>query len=219
MNTFGLLPGLPKDDGTCPGMTFGVGGCQSCVKGRKTWHCYAGRLAGFRPTTRQILAANTKALREARPSGKEGLLLQEFARFAGVESKAAKPFWGYRLHWSGDIFDEAYARALKAAMARFPEISFWNYTRSFFAVPILAGLENCRLYLSLDAINWKEGFETYYRYVGAGNISVSCMTKERPAAEVPWVPCPVDSGKMSQEQSCSKCKLCLRGNPVWFYLR
>ena len=219
-NTFGLLPGFPQDGGSCPGMTVGVGGCQSCHKGKTTRHCYAARCIALRHRVRTVLANNTRLLREARPSGQEGLLLQEFARFTGVESaQKVKPFWGSRLHWSGDIFSEGYAKSLRAAMARFPEIQFWGYTRSWFAVPILAGMENCRMYLSLDSVNWKEGREVYRRYKRAGNISVSCMAKEKPPSGEHWLACPVDSGKMDQAQACSRCRLCLRGKPVWFYLR
>jgi len=217
-NTFGLLPGLPRNGGTCPGMTEGPRGCQRCEGRKVTWHCYAARLARFRPVIYQQLQRNTELLTKARASGKEGLLLQEFARFAGVESQAKKPWRYYRLHWSGDIFNEEYAVALRAAMARFPEIAFWGYTRSFFAVPILAGLINCQLYLSLDEENWKEGSRVHARFRRAGNIGISAMLKNKPE-EGHFVPCPVDAGRMKQEQSCRRCRLCLTGKPVWFYMR
>ena len=219
LNTFGLLPDLPENGGTCPGMTLGPGGCAERVGGKRTWHCYAARLARFRPRVYTPLEKNTQLLKKARLSGKEGLLLNEFVRFAGIESKVADPFWFYRLHWSGDIFNQEYAKALRAAMARFPEIHFWGYTRSFFAVPILAGLENCWLYLSLDSVNWEEGLAVWKKYRAAGNISVSCMSKECPTTGAHWIPCPVDSGRMKQEQSCSRCRRCLKGKAIWFYMR
>jgi len=217
LNSFGLLPGLPCNGGTCPGMTTGSQGCCHEEQGKRTWHCYAARLAAFRPAIFQQLAHNTQLLQKARASGKEQYLLCEFVRFLAQEKRAAKPWRNYRLHWSGDIFNEEYAEALRSAMARFPEIFFWTYTRSFFAVPILAGLANLRLYLSLDEKNRDTGISVYNKWQRAGNISLSIMAKTHPPGK--FLPCPVDSGKMPQPLSCSRCRLCLVGKPVWFFMR
>jgi hypothetical protein len=216
LNTFGLLPGLLEEGGTCPGLTEGPQACRSCQGGKTTWHCYAARLARFRPAIHSTLRHNTELLVKAKPSGKEQLLCCEFIRFLEAEQRATKPWLYYRLHWAGDIFDEEYADALRSAISRFPEISFWGYTRSFWAAPVLAGLKNCMLYLSLDDTNREEGERVWSRNRRAGNIKLSIMAKERPTG---YIACPVDAGRMPQEQSCSRCRICLKGRPVWFYLR
>ena len=214
-NTFGLSPGLPEDGGTCPGATCGPGGCLE-KRGPIQRTCYAERLARFRSCVGAVLRRITELLERSSFSAKVQLFAQEFSRFLG-EKKGEK---NYRLHWSGDIPDREYARALGCAIARFPEIRFWGYTRSFFAVPLLAGLKNLRLYLSVDQVNRIEGLAVYRKYRKAGNVHLSFMSRERPTGfREKFLPCPVDTGKLEQLESCHKCRACFHGRTIWFKTR
>lgn len=216
-NTFGLMPGLPEDGGTCPGATGSCGGCQHVPEGRVTPICYVEKLLRIRKNVRKTLEYNTELFRESTYTEKVVLLLREFLRFYKQEKKKNKAdeYW-YRIHWSGDIPDEEYAHALREAIEHVPFINFWGYTRSFFSVPILAGLKNLRWYLSLDAVNKVEGLEVYNKFSHYGNLQISWMG-ETPLDGL--IPCPVDIGKMELENACQKCKLCLNGKPIWFNTR
>jgi hypothetical protein len=217
-NTFGLLPGLPEDGGTCPGATGGCAGCLSKPNGRKTSICYVDRLMRGRKAIGRVLKSNTELFSEAIYSEKVLLLLREFKRFYETETKRKScdsELW-YRIHWAGDIPDPEYAHALREAIEVFPFINFWGYTRSFFSVPMLAGLKNLRWYISLDDENRQEGLEVYNQFSDRGNIHLCWMRETCPDG---FRPCPVDSGRMELEYACQQCRLCLTGKPVWFKTR
>jgi hypothetical protein len=72
----------------------------------------------------------------------------------------------FRIHWSGDFFSEDYAQAWRNVILEHPEIKFVAFTRSFITdkcdvnvLPILAGLENLELFLSVDRDNAKYATE------------------------------------------------------------
>lgn len=213
-NTFGLLPGSPSNGGTCPGATYGCGGCQYVPEGRIVPVCYVEKILRVRKAVARSLEFNTELFKGVSYQKKVLLLGREFMRFYREESKRRRvtEYW-YRLHWSGDIPDPEYAHALREAIEMFPFINFWGYTRSFFSVPILAGLDNLRWYISLDDDNRQEGLEVYAKYQDRGNIHVCWMSDSCPDG---FCPCPVDVGRMELENACQKCKLCLTGKPVWF---
>lgn len=66
----------------------------------------------------------------------------------------------FRIHWDGDFYSLPYARAWRRVILAHPEITFWTYTRSFRppvnVVPLLHGLENLTLYLSVDDDNVRD---------------------------------------------------------------
>ena len=169
-NTFGLLPGkmLWKNQvmGTCPGATSGEGGCCHIKDGRKTPECYVFSTIGAYPGVYPVLRDNTKLLRDCQNNLQiTESLAEEFSRFRDNELKrkaAGKTYsLNYRLHWSGDIFDDTYAIALCDAVELFPDINFWCYTRNMAAVPTLNNISNLKLYISLDPQNFDEGMSTY----------------------------------------------------------
>jgi hypothetical protein len=213
-NTFGLLPGPAA---TCPGATTSEGGCAHVPAGRKLSVCYAARLVNARPNVRAVLEHNTKLLTQASGYEQQALLQYEFERFlqADIKKRPKEKERYYRLHWSGDIFSKEYANALASAMLAFPEISFWNYTRSFEWLQPLREVPNCVTYLSLDKCNSAEGTLTY-RGLGypEDNMSLCMMSPLEPRSN--YTACPQDSGKLELEGACHKCKLCLKGKPVWF---
>ena len=197
-NTFGLLPGntLWKNEimGTCPGATSGEGGCCHVKDGRKTPECYVFGTIGAYPGVYPVLRANTMTLRDDQVM-MYTKLTKEFSRFYEKEAtrKAqGKPYsYNYRLHWSGDIFNDDYAYALRSAILDFPSVNFWCYTRNMAAVPVLNNIPNLKLYISLDPQNFDEGMSTYTENKDAcPNLRLCYMSpvndfKERLAAYIP----------------------------------
>jgi hypothetical protein len=202
--------------------------------GKKTPTCYVFPLVRAWKGVRNALEYNTRLLKTADPKMKYTLLCLEFERFQNAENKRDHPNLFYRLHWSGDVFDMEYADALVKAMQAYPKITFWAYTRSFFAVPTLATVPNLKLYLSLDAINFKSGLNTFYLWKSKpnhGNVQLCYLTNQDdfnqrffteraqlraddPGAVWDTDPpklssCPVDSGKLPLEGGCAKCQKCL----------
>jgi hypothetical protein len=180
-NTFGLLPGL---QGSCPGATVGAGGCMQAEKGRKMPTCYVVNLMKAYPGVSAILQRNTDLIKRANQQEKTQLLTDEFERFRKLELKKPEPKLYYRLHWSGDVYDLEYARALRDAMTQFPDILFWGYTRCFFAAPVLLEAPNLKLYLSLDPVNARTGLRTYFNALAdrpgvADRIQIAYMARDR----------------------------------------
>lgn len=60
----------------------------------------------------------------------------------------------FRIHWDGDLFSAAYAKAWAQTVRAFPGMTFWLYTRSFAYVPEVVGLANLTVYLSMDGHNY-----------------------------------------------------------------
>jgi hypothetical protein len=218
-NTFGLLPGR---DGTCPGATLGAGGCCDIPVGRKLPVCYVFRNMSAYPGVRAVLAHNTALLRQATSEEQVKLLVAEFTRFQDAELKHATrnktpPWLYYRLHWSGDFFDQQYAESMVQAIQQFPDTRFWTYTRSLWAVPILTRARNLSTYISLDAVNLKAGLDCYYTWMRADrlakhhNIEVCYMGKDNDTGLL-LSECPVDSGKLALENGCANCTKCI-GRP------
>jgi hypothetical protein len=137
-----------------------------------------------------VLAYNTAIIKEAANtaapvSAMASILDAEFDRFKKDELRHAartnsKTHLNYRLHWSGDVFDVNYARALRAAMSNKPDIEFWTYTRSFFAVRELIKTPNLILYLSLDPVNVLAGLIVYEELGGPSNpnLQLCYMSRE-----------------------------------------
>ena len=215
-NTYGLMRGPIAEGGTCPGCTIGPGGCCERPGGRKTTTCYVDKLTRAYPGVKASLCYNRDLLNESGHEGKVLLLLKEFLRFS-KECLDNKAELNYRIHWSGDVFDLRYAKALREAITDCHFINFWAYTRFFDCVPLLAGIPNLQLYLSLDKVNFETGYPVYLKYMKA-NVHYCYMGDEKPDDDV-LTPCPVDIDKLPLEGACHKCRLCLTGHNVWFKTR
>ena len=235
-NTFGLYPG-PTGDGTCPYATLGEGGCSQIKPGRKLPTCYVFRTITAYKNVGPALLHNTNLLRTATHTEKVALLTSEFKRFHRIESEQADPKMFYRLHWSGDIFDQAYAEALSEAMCAFPDITFWNYTRSFSEGAWLAfHTPNLLQYFSLDVVNIEPGLCLYFTTRDTkgmqGQLLLSYMSpvndfaaryaelRSRHAIWPEGAPvltaCPTDEQKLPVADACSKCRKCLTSKHIWF---
>ena len=140
-SSFGLLAGA-----TCPGKTpF----CDSCY----------GTKSEQGQGVSELLRHNTLLLRNASEEHMYELLsdmMRKYRHDAQLWRLAPRELI-FRIHWDGDFFSEAYARAWARVIRENPEVIFWVYTRSFVpsanVAPILAGIPNLALYLSADVWN------------------------------------------------------------------
>jgi len=225
-NTFGLLPG---PQGSCPYATTGCGGCWAPLKpSHTTATCYVDKLMRARPNVKAVLQRNTDFMKAASEQEMVEALLAEFRRFSVAEAKAGETVTShYRLHWSGDIFSEAYARALSKAMSVYKEVEFWAYTRSWELIkPGVLDLENLTMFLSLDPQNADAGLAWLKKNnpkrkfkIGIslmGNIIQKSLQEHVDAEGLKVFACPVDGdGKMKLENACQTCRACLkRGNKL-----
>lgn len=141
-NAFGLPAGRAY---SCPGATSICDGV-----------CYAGKIEKQYSAVFARLNDNLELLRSQDIDGKRALLRIMLWQFlAQCERKNVEK--KFRIHWDGDFFDSEYAQAWADVIREFPEIQFWVYTRSFVpalnVVPIIAGIPNLAVYLSVDSEN------------------------------------------------------------------
>lgn len=132
--------GLPAID-TCPGST------EACRE-----VCYAQKTPY--PSMTALLQHNYALLSAASYDGMVALLEDLIAAYRVDHAKAERRSGRtldkiFRIHWSGDFFSETYADAWGAVIATNPDIAFWGYTRSDFALK-LDRLENCVMFASMD---------------------------------------------------------------------
>ena len=221
-NTFGMAPG---PQGSCPFATTGPGGCWE-DGGRKT--CYVWRLSQFRSRMRENLEHNHAVLRSCKGKKRIEILVREFRRFFyenGTDGKF------YRLHWSGDIFSPDYAEDLMKACSEVPEVTFWNFTRNFDPETIEAICrhkpENLVQYLSADAVNAGRAMEIFkdhpylfsMSYMGDSPEPFAKAWKEAGFDCWPIRQCPANFKHRGIEYMCKKCKMCLKGECVFFKTR
>lgn len=210
-NTFGLLPGL---ENTCPGATTGDGGCWHVQKGRRCPLCYAERLRRCYKNIHRVMAHNTRLMTRASQREMENYLTAEFDRFTAEEQIRGVQHLHYRLHWSGDIFSERYAKALANAINKHRNIKFWNYTRSFKWVKHFQGLPNLVLFLSLDEVNKEEGLRCFTANKKKLRLRLAYMGEKN---ALRLKPCPVDEGRLRFEYGCANCRGCWKAaRPVFF---
>lgn len=137
-NTFGLPSGKAY---SCPGAT------SVCEK-----VCYAGKLEKVYKGVKAVLINNWDLLKDANQATMEALLGEMINEFiSDCEKRQAEKL--FRIHWDGDFFSEAYTYAWRNTILANPNVSFWVYTRSDFAVPILENIPNLALYFSTDNDN------------------------------------------------------------------
>lgn len=200
-NTFGLNYGLPTNGGTCPGATVGKGGCCENKNGNKET-CYVAGLCKRYINVPKNLQNNTDLVLNKTEQELHPILRNTVLKFLLNGGHKAQYF---RLHWSGDFFNEAYAKAWVKVMREFPYVKFWAYTRSFEFIPILLEANNLALYLSIDPINKNEALILYEKYKDKKNLGLAYMGSD--AIEgIKFIPCPELSKKV---KNCGACKLCM----------
>lgn len=139
----------------------------------------------------------------------------------------------FRIHWDGDLFSETYTRAWARVITAYPSVQFWIYTRSFQWAPILSGIPNVAVYLSVDQYN----LERARPYLEADTRlhAAFCADTQADAAALAErlqrraVPCPENVGRIplvmhrsgrrsvpveigtDGQGACSACRLCVDG--------
>ena len=211
-NCMGLNFGLPEDGGTCPNATTGPGGCCD-MRGGKRQVCYVAKLVALRKNVRDALQYNTDQLVGKTLIEMTKVLEETITQFR--KCSKGKDLY-FRLHWSGDFFNETYAKAWSTIIKSNPDIKFWAYTRSFDCVEHLAGLANLTLFLSCDPVNYREALQVFEKFKEYTNIGLAWLGTETPK-DRRWVTCPETSGKLKNgnQGACSRCRLCIdRFDPV-----
>lgn len=199
--------GLPAVD-SCPGATDA---CKAV--------CYADRVPY--PSVDRLLRSNFEQLQAATTVTAKAELLADMMMEYRLEHKRWCPDldMDFRIHWSGDFFDVSYTRAWRRTIKANADITFWVYTRSEFAIPHLADLENLSLYLSVDVDN----ADSMLPLAAEWDLPIAWMGEDTADMHAPRTPtCPVDAKRMPLVSDagvggCTACGLCIRGErPVLF---
>lgn len=213
-NTFGLNYGLPSNGGTCPGATSGPGGCLHLKReGGVNATCYMANLVKAYPSFRRVLDKNTKLLQGKTQAEMVVTLTNTVNLFIKLSKNTDLYF---RISTSGDFFSEDYAKAWAEVISQFPQVQFWVYTRSLWAIPILVGCSNLALYISSDNVNFKAARQVFEAHKHHNNLGISYMgnTEALPKNDR-WVVCPQITGKVPNtpgQGACAKCCLCFTYN-------
>lgn len=211
-NTFGLRTGRLENGGTCPGSTKGEGGCL-CLRGAGgEATCYAAKLRRIYPNYGVVEDHNTDLLLACDREEMIDILRNTVIKFL---LNGGNKHQYFRLHMGGDFFNEEYTYAWRHIMNEWPTVRFWTYTRSMFAVPILADVKNLALYLSCDPDNKEEVLKVYEKYKGNDNIAVAWMGNEFPDNDISdrkYLACPEVTKKLKStktEGACARCRGCI----------
>jgi hypothetical protein len=201
-NTFGLPSGVQY---SCPGAT------SVCEK-----ICYAGKLEKVFKGVRQVLLTNWEQVKDADRETMITLLFEMISEFVeDCEKRGAEKL--FRIHWDGDFFNEDYTYAWRYVMLQFPDVQFWAYTRSAFAVPILIDVENLGFYFSTDSANRvlgihlkkKFGIKLAYLANTFAEGKEDFLTIQDKSA----IPCPENNRKIglisTEGSACVRCSQCV----------
>jgi hypothetical protein len=147
---------------------------------------------------------------------------------AVIKKKIAPEDDAFRIHWDGDFFTVAYARAWARVVRENPQTLYWVYTRSFRelvnVIPELYGIKNLALYLSVDKGNIDDALEIRksFKRIGMAFCAKDQYQAEQLAEyagvrkELTTV-CPENIGKIALavngHGACMECKLCLKKRP------
>lgn len=201
-NTFGLPSGKAF---SCPGAT------SVCEK-----ICYAGNLERVFKGVRAVLETNWNQLKDADTLTMVALLNEMISEFiAECEKRSAEKL--FRIHWDGDFFSEEYTRAWSMVIRMNPNVQFWAYTRSDFAVPILIDIDNLSLYFSADEANKDLAISLKKQYgVKLAYLAKDFTTGKSDFAELQdksAIPCPENNKKIglisTKGSACVLCSQCV----------
>lgn len=203
-NSFGLPAGV-----TCPGATKFCDGCYAKLSEQGE-----GVAGGVARNYRLLLEADGVA-------GMTDLLSNAVARFRVQARRIDPSLLMFRIHWDGDFFSLDYAEAWATVIRANPGVRFWCYTRSFTValnvVPVLDGLDNLALYLSIDRHNADRAREVLDQHPSV--LGAWCETDYQSARALAGdrapVVCPENDGRLLLMQdgvgACVRCLLCVDG--------
>jgi hypothetical protein len=202
-NTFGLPSGKAY---SCPGATSV---CETI--------CYAGKLEKVFKGVKATLLHNWELLKDADMPTMVALLDEMIISFiADCDKRGADKL--FRIHWDGDFFSKEYTFAWAEVILRHPDVQFWAYTRSDFAVPILQGIsDNLGLYFSTDEANKDLGKELKATH----GVKLAYLAKTfaigkddfKQLQDKAAVPCPENNKKLPMisvnGSACVTCSQCV----------
>jgi hypothetical protein len=203
-NTFSLKQGSPKNGGTCPGATQGACGCEDV--------CYDKNLRKLYKAYAAVEDYNTSLVKNKSPE-EIYTVINNSVTWWLLNGGETDPY--FRIHTGGDFYNEMYTRCWKQVIEEHPGITFWVYTRSLFAIPILIALKNLTLFLSCDQVNQKEVLAVYEEYRHHSNLAVAWMGNTLPKTfpkDRQYLVCPEVSGKFknnNEQGACSRCRACI----------
>lgn len=203
-NTFSLASGLPSHGGTCVNATEGEGGCVG--------KCYDVNLRKLYKKYSETEDYNT-SLVWGKSFDEHLQVIENSIDKWLLNGGHSKPY--FRIHTGGEFFNEDYTKAWTLAIKKRPEVRFWAYTRSLFAVPLLAELPNLTLMLSCDPVNKSRVLKAYEKYKHLPNIAIAWMGNTLPddmPSDKPVLTCPEVTGKVKnigKQGACSRCRACI----------
>jgi hypothetical protein len=213
-NRFGLPAGSAQ---SCPGATA------TCER-----VCYAGKLETLYKGVREVLVANLEALSGLDRTAMVQLIAEMIDDFRAdcerVERRGATVPRDFRIHWDGDFFSLNYAGAWADVVRADPDIRFWVYTRSFDperldVLPVLAGLVNLTVYLSVDPDNLSAAKAARRRcpWVHWAYLAETFADGRADLADLPGkrYPCPENGRRLplitEKGSACIRCGVCPSG--------
>lgn len=201
-NTFGLPSGKAY---SCPGATSV---CETI--------CYAGKLEKVFKGVRNTLVHNWELLKDADYLTMYNLIHEMIHDFvADCDKRGAEKL--FRIHWDGDFFNEDYTMAWRDVICDYPDVQFWAYTRSDFAVPILKDIPNLGFYFSTDEANKELATDLKATH----GIKLAYLAKTfaigkedfKAIQEKSAVPCPENNKKLPMisvnGSACVRCSQCV----------
>lgn len=202
-NTFSLKQGPPEEGGTCPMATAGKGGCLNV--------CYDKNLRKLYKRYASIEDENTSLVIDAPFQEMYSVIKNTVTKWL-LNGGIKAPY--FRIHTGGDFFSEEYARAWAKVIEETPDVRFWAFTRSLFAVPVLAECKNITLMLSCDPVNKDSVLELYEKYKEYKNVALAWMGDSFPAeiSDRNQLDCPEVTGKMKKMKdigACARCRVCV----------
>ncbi len=153
-------------------------------------------------------------------------LLSDMVNDFRQESDKLKSEKIFRIHWDGDFFSLDYARAWAFVIRHNPDVQFWVYTRSFTpalnVVPIIAGIDNLTVYLSVDTENilHAAGIRQQFPAVKIASLAKTASEAKAQIPSAKIISCPENVGKKlplivenprGTMGACAACMLCVDG--------
>lgn len=202
-NTFSLTQGPPEEGGTCPMATAGEGGCLKV--------CYDKNLRKLYKKYAAVEDANTSKVIDASLDRMYRVIKNTVLKWL-LNGGQSRPY--FRIHTGGDFFSENYASAWAKVIEETPEVRFWAFTRSLFAVPILAECKNLTLMLSCDPVNRENMLKVYSAYKEYPNVAIAWMGSSFPSEvdDRDQLDCPEVTGKIKKLKdigACARCRVCV----------
>ncbi len=213
-NSFGLPAGRQH---SCPGATA------TCER-----VCYAGKLERLYKGVLDVLTGNMLALTGLDRRAMARLLTDMIDGFRAdcdrAERRGSEVPRDFRIHWDGDFFSLEYAEAWSDVIRARPDVRFWVYTRSFNpqtldVLPVLAGLPNLTVYLSVDPDNLRAAKEAKQRnpWVHWAYLAETFADGRSDLAALPGkrYPCPENGKRIplisAKGSACIRCGICPSG--------